>query len=35
VVLLGRLTAMDYLVKDYQLDKVMGEILSKKKAKLD
>ena len=26
-----RLTAMDYLIKDYQLDKATGEILSKKK----
>jgi hypothetical protein len=34
-VLLGRLIAIDYLIKDYQLDKVTGEILSKKKAELD
>ena len=35
MVLLGRSTAIDYLIKDYQLDKAIGEILSKKKAKPD
>ena len=35
VVSLGRLTAIDYLIKDHQLDKAIGEILSKKKDNLD
>ena len=30
VVLLGKLTAIDHLIKDHQLDKVTGKILSKK-----
>ena len=35
MVLLGRLIAIDYLIKDHQLDKATSEILSKKKAKVD
>lgn len=35
VVSSGRLTAMDHLIKDYQLDKATGEILSEKKDKPD
>jgi len=35
VVLLGRLMAMDHLIKDHQLDKATGEILSEKKDKPD
>ena len=31
MVSLGRLTAMDHFIKNYQLDKVMGEILFEKK----
>ena len=35
MVSLGRSTAIDYLIKDYQLDKAIGEILSEKKANVD
>jgi hypothetical protein len=35
VVSLGRLTAMDHLIKDHQLDKATGKILSEKKAEPD
>ena len=35
VILSGRLIAINYFIKDYQLDKVIGKILSKKKNKLD
>ena len=31
----GRSTAIDYLIKDHQLDKATDKILSKKKAKPD
>ena len=35
IVLKGRCIALDYFIKDYQLDKAMGEILSEKKDDLD
>ena len=35
MVLLGKLTAINHLIKDYQLNKVMSEIFSKKKDDLD
>ena len=35
MVLSGRSTAMDHLIKDHQLDKATGEILSEKKAEPD
>jgi len=32
---LRKLTTIDYFIKNYQLDKVIGEILFEKKAKLN